>query len=113
VVDLVPPGKVATYGDIAEYLGRGGPRQVGAVMARWGGAVAWWRVVRAGGAPVVGYEQEALRRLTAEGTPLRPGGDRVDLARARWSGEVDEAVPRDHLEALAGQDRGAGPDREA
>ena len=37
VVDLVPPGKVLTYGDVAEYLGEGGPRQVGAVMSRYGG----------------------------------------------------------------------------
>src|SRR4051794_36962480 len=47
VVDRVPPGQVTTYGDVAEYLGQGGPRQVGAVLAEHGGAVAWWRVVRA------------------------------------------------------------------
>lgn len=86
VVDLVPVGQVVTYGDVAEYLGRGGPRQVGAVMATWGGAVAWWRVLRADGSPPPGHEAEALRRYRAEGTPLRAGGTRVDLARARWPG---------------------------
>jgi len=86
VIDLVPPGQVVTYGDVAEYLGRGGPRQVGAAMAGWGGAVAWWRVLRADGSPPPGHEAEALRRYRAEGTPLRPGGTRVDLARARWPG---------------------------
>ena len=90
VVDLVPPGRVATYGDVAEYLAqdhrRVGPRQVGAVMARFGGAVAWWRVLRADGSPPQGHEREALERYRSEGTPLRAGGTKVDLRRARWDG---------------------------
>ena len=49
VVDAIPPGQVMSYGDIAEYLGQGGPRQVGRVMALWGGGVAWWRVIHADG----------------------------------------------------------------
>jgi alkylated DNA nucleotide flippase Atl1 len=84
VVDRIPAGRVMAYGDIAEYLGRGGPRMVGRVMALHGGAVPWWRVVRADGSPVQGYEHEALKRLTADGTPLRPTGDRVDMPAARW-----------------------------
>lgn len=82
-VDRVPPGYVVTYGDIAAAT-RCGPRQVGAVMSAWGGAVAWWRVLRADGSPPRGHEREALRRYRAEGTPLTPGGSRVDLRRARW-----------------------------
>jgi alkylated DNA nucleotide flippase Atl1 len=87
VVDLIPPGKVLTYGDIAEYLGRCGPRQVGHVMATWGSAVAWWRVVRADGALLPGHETEAARHYAAEGTPLRRGGTRLDLRLARWDGD--------------------------
>jgi alkylated DNA nucleotide flippase Atl1 len=49
VVERIPPGRVMAYGDIAEYLGEGGPRQVGHVMALWGGGVPWWRVTRADG----------------------------------------------------------------
>jgi alkylated DNA nucleotide flippase Atl1 len=82
-VDLVPSGHVVTYGDIAAAIGCG-PRQVGAVMSAWGGAVAWWRVLRADGSPPRGHEREALRRYRAEGTPLTSGGSRVDLRRARW-----------------------------
>ena len=41
-VEAIPPGYVMSYGDIAEYLGRGGPRQVGRVLATSGGAVPWW-----------------------------------------------------------------------
>ena len=81
-VDQVPVGRVVSYGDIAEYLGRGGPRQVGRVLALHGGAVCWWRVIRADGRPVAGLEEQALTRLRAEGVPIRDG--RVDLRVARW-----------------------------
>lgn len=87
VVEQIPPGKVMTYGDVAEYLGRGGPRQVGTVMSRYGDAVAWWRVMRADGKPLPGHEKEALRRYAKERTPMRAAGTRVDLSRARWDGE--------------------------
>jgi alkylated DNA nucleotide flippase Atl1 len=86
VVDLIPRGRVMTYGDVAEYLGYGGPRQVGQVMARWGGAVTWWRVLKADGSPPPGHEPAALREYRRERTPLRPDGRRVDLRRARWDG---------------------------
>ena len=84
LVELVPPGRVTTYGDLAEMLGEGGPRGVGAVMAHWGGGVAWWRVIRADGSPPAHRPGLALARLRAENVPLR--GERVDLARARWTG---------------------------
>ena len=71
VVDTIPPGQVMSYGDIAEYLGQGGPRQVGRVMALWGGGVAWWRVIHADGSFLPGHEREALARYREEGTPLR------------------------------------------
>jgi alkylated DNA nucleotide flippase Atl1 len=82
VVERIPRGRVMSYGAIAEYLGRGGPRQVGTVMARYGGGVPWHRVVNAAGRTPPGHETEALRRLRAEGTPLR--GDHVDMSRASW-----------------------------
>ena len=81
-VDQIPAGRVVSYGDIAEYLGTGGPRQVGRVMALYGGAVSWWRVIRADGRPVAGLEDRTLRRLEAEGVAIRNG--RVDLRTARW-----------------------------
>jgi len=85
LVERIPRGQVLAYGDLAALVGRGGPRQVGTVMATWGGGVPWWRVVRADGRPATGHEREALERLRSEGTPLRPGGDRVDLARCRFT----------------------------
>ncbi len=89
VVDSIPPGLVMSYGDVAEYLGEGGPRQVGRVMALWGGSAPWWRVVHADGSLVRGHEAAALKRYRAEGTPLRPSPQgppsRVDMRRARWA----------------------------
>lgn len=91
VVEAVPAGQVVAYSDIAELLGRGGPRQVGQVMAREGAAVPWWRVVHADGRLVRGLEAQSLPLLRAEGTPLR--GDRVDIGRARCDlGRLAETV---------------------
>jgi alkylated DNA nucleotide flippase Atl1 len=88
VVDSIPPGRVMSYGDIARCLGEGGPRQVGRVMALWGGGVAWWRVIRADGTPPPGHERTALARYRQESTPLRSADApvRVDMRRARWTG---------------------------
>lgn len=82
VVDHIPAGRVMTYGDIAEYLQRGGPRGVGGVMARDGDAVTWWRVVRANGTLPPHLMIEAQTQWHHEGTPLRRGI--VDVAAARW-----------------------------
>jgi alkylated DNA nucleotide flippase Atl1 len=88
VVEIIPVGKVMSYGDIAEYLGAGGPRQVGRVMALWGGGVAWWRVVHANGSLLAGHEHAALAQYREEDTPLRSAADGsltgVDMRRARW-----------------------------
>lgn len=101
VTELIPPGRVMTYGDVAEWLEDGGPRQVGRVMSLYGSAVPWWRVVRADGRLLPGHELEALGRYRAEGTPLKAPGraaeghlPRIDLRRARWDGgEHAEAHP--------------------
>lgn len=92
LVDTIPAGTVLTYGDVARLVGGGGPRQVGAVMSRYGSATAWWRVIRASGEPARGLEVEALARLREEGAPLT--GGRVDLRRARWRGARSDAEPR-------------------
>jgi alkylated DNA nucleotide flippase Atl1 len=86
LVERIPAGRVMSYGAIAEYLrdtaGRGSARHVGTIMSRHGAAVPWHRVVAGNGRVVPGHEREALRRLRAEGTPLRD--DRVDMAAAWW-----------------------------
>lgn len=89
VVDRIPPGRVMAYGDIAEWLGEGGPRQVGTVMAKYGGGSPWWRVVRSDGGFLPGHEREALANYREEATPLKRDGARVDMVRARWWPEGD------------------------
>lgn len=114
VVRRIPSGRAMTYGLIAEIvgerLGRGGPRQVGSVMAgsgdRYahlvpddgdphdgdphetdpedGDRVPWWRVVNAAGSPPQHHLTEALDALRAEGCPLSRDGRRVNLKRAVW-----------------------------
>jgi len=83
-VAKIPPGKVMTYGDVAEFIGRGSARTVGMVMARHGSEVPWQRVVQASGRPAEPLIDEALQLLRAEGCPTR--GERVVMARARWDG---------------------------
>lgn len=86
VVRQIPRGRVMTYGDVAEHLGSGAARAVGNAMHHIGPDTHWWRVVQASGAPAAAHPAEALERLHAEGTPMRVGGERVDLAAARWDG---------------------------
>jgi alkylated DNA nucleotide flippase Atl1 len=95
IVDLIPAGRVMAYGDIAEALGSGGPRQVGTALARYGSAVAWWRVIKTDGGFLAGHEREALARYREEGTPLKQNAAKVDMTRARWfPSEADLAALR-------------------
>lgn len=108
VVDLVPPGAALAYGDVAELLGQGGPRQVGSVMSHYGSAVSWWRILRASGEAPPGHETDALRHYLAEGTPLHGDAEgflrtgegrwRVDIAAARWSPSEEDF---DRIDAIS------------
>ncbi|MCL3860317.1 MGMT family protein [Actinotalea sp. K2] len=89
LVDSIPAGRATTYGTIAEHvgelLGRGGPRQVGQVLARAGSGVPWWRVVNASGEPPAAHRERATALLRAEGCPLTDGvPPRVVLRAALW-----------------------------
>lgn len=85
-IERIPRGYVLTYGDVAEYVGAGSGRVVGNVLHQHGHEVAWWRVLLSTGRPNPASPVRALERLRAEGTPLLPGGERVDLSAARWDG---------------------------
>jgi O-6-methylguanine DNA methyltransferase len=87
IVRRIPPGRVATYGDVAALAGRpGASRAVGNIMQGCRRPdVPCHRVIAAGGR-LGGYGgHEALKRslLVAEG--IRVSGSRVrDLERIRW-----------------------------
>ena len=74
IVEDIPAGRVMTYGSVAAVLGSRAARVVGQVMARYGGDVSWWRVVRASGEPPLCHEGQALQHYLGENTPLRRSG---------------------------------------
>lgn len=87
VVEAIPEGQVCSYGDIAELL-EVGPRQVGAVMSQYGGAVTWWRVTNSKGELPPHLLDEARQNWMAEGIALsstgrgvRIGAHRADLSQ--------------------------------
>lgn len=82
-METVPPGRVTTYGALADAVGCRGPRSVGQVLATYGGSVCWWRVVRADGSLPPSHDQEARAHYREEGTPFRASG-RVDMRVAAW-----------------------------
>ena len=88
VVSRIPPGRVATYGDVARLAGKpGAARAVGNVMARANRpGIPYHRVIAAGGM-LGGYSQLALKRalLAAEGLEVTPRRVR-DFAWLRWPG---------------------------
>lgn len=92
-VERIPRGRVMSYGAIAEYLhdrfGRGSARRVGSIMATYGSAVPWHRVVSGAGRLVPGHEQEARRRLVAEGVTFR--GTHVPMVQHAWWPEDGES----------------------
>ncbi len=86
LVERVPRGRVTTYGSIGAVVGCG-PRLVGNILARHGGPVPWWRVVRADGSLPPSHLEEARPCYLDEGTPLRATGSAVDIAAAFWMPE--------------------------
>lgn len=72
-VELIPPGRVVSYGDLAGIIGTG-PRQVGAVMARDGSPVCWWRVTNAAGELPTHLLDEARRHWQDEGITTKANG---------------------------------------
>ena len=89
LVAKIPRGRVATYGQIAGWLGR--PRRarmVGLAMRHCPSGVPWQRVVNAQGGislrAAVGSMLTQRILLEQEGVALRSG--RVPLSRYRWQG---------------------------
>ena len=91
-VAQIPPGRLATYGQIAELIGAYGcARQVGWALRRLPlpSEVPWQRVVNAKGCISWSLSREGsdwMQRdlLIAEGIPV-DGQGRLPLAEFRWS----------------------------
>jgi len=86
VVERIPYGKVASYGQIAWILDRHrSARIVGYAMRRCPEGLPWYRVVKADGSPASGVPAELCRDLlSGEGVIFLPDG-RVDMEACRWN----------------------------
>ena len=89
LVARIPPGCVATYGDLAAYAGRPrAARQAGYAMHRCPPSLPWHRVINARGRLSVAANSTAWltqrRRLEEEDVVFM--GGRIELARYRWAG---------------------------
>ena len=102
-VDLIPRGRVAAYGDLGRIVGIG-PRQVGAVMSRYGDGVTWWRVTNASGGFAPDLLERARPHWLDEGILIRPSGGGCRIAEHRvdldwladaWRTAVADLEPSD------------------
>ncbi|HXX31504.1 MAG TPA: MGMT family protein [Myxococcaceae bacterium] len=92
VVRSIPPGRVLSYSRVAVLAGLAGrARLVGRLMARAGGSLPWWRVVRADRTLAEPVAAEQARRLRREG--VRVQGRRVPRAALVRVGELRPKLP--------------------
>lgn len=85
LVASIPPGNVATYGDIAAAGGLSSPRIVGWIMRTDSADLPWHRVLSANGTPAPHLATDQLERLREEGVTVRDG--RVNLREVRFTFE--------------------------
>jgi methylated-DNA-protein-cysteine methyltransferase-like protein len=97
VVEAIPEGNVASYGQVAKLAGlNGGARRVGGVLAKAPdrGSLPWHRILKADGkiALPVGStgRKEQVRRLEDEGVIVVKG--RVDMKKFQWQPDMDELI---------------------
>jgi methylated-DNA-protein-cysteine methyltransferase related protein len=90
IVGRIPPGRVATYGQVAALAGLAGhARQVGYALHALPDrtTIPWHRVVNARGEislrAMLGAELVQQQRLAREGVPIGANG-RIPLEQVRW-----------------------------
>jgi methylated-DNA-protein-cysteine methyltransferase related protein len=98
VVRRIPPGRVASYGQVAAVAGlANAARQVGYALHALpeGSAVPWHRVLNARGAiSLPGYHGVTQRLLLATEGVRFDAHSRVDLAQFGWRPRRPPATPR-------------------
>lgn len=81
LVAAIPPGRVSTYGDIADAAGLSTPRIVAWIMRTDSADLPWHRVIRASGKPAPHLTTRQLELLRAEGVLAHDG--RIPLRELR------------------------------
>ena len=81
LVASIPPGRVSTYGDIADEARLPSPRIVGWIMRTDSSDLPWHRVIRASGRPAPHLTTKQLALLRAEGVLSEDG--RIALREVR------------------------------
>jgi methylated-DNA-protein-cysteine methyltransferase-like protein len=108
LVAQIPPGRLATYGQVAELIGAWGcARQVGWALRRLPlpSPLPWHRVVNAQGRVSLSLAREGsdwiqAELLRQEGIPV-DGEGRLPLRPFLWSGPLEGAMEQGSTEAGA------------
>lgn len=95
LLTLIPYGKVATYGQIADLAGLPGrARLVGRVLKTTQRPLPWYRVLGAGGRislpPGSAAFNAQVGQLQEEGVPVI--GARVNLSQSQWRPDLAELL---------------------
>jgi methylated-DNA-protein-cysteine methyltransferase related protein len=90
VIAMIPKGRVATYGQVADLAGLpGNARRVGRLLSQLpnGSRIPWHRVINASGGISLPHRSDGYARqrskLEKEGVKFNASG-RVSLRRFRW-----------------------------
>jgi len=97
VIESIPPGSVASYGQIAEIAGiPRGARQVAYALRCLprGHSLPWFRIITASGKLAFPADSAAFKRqqnqLREEGVIVRNG--KVNMEQFRWQPDFDELL---------------------
>lgn len=97
VVEAIPEGRVASYGQVAKLAGlNGGARRVGGALAKAPdrNRLPWHRILKADGKIALpagsAGRREQIRRLKNEGVAV--ANDRVDMNKFQWQPDMDELI---------------------
>ncbi|MCI8553507.1 MAG: methylated-DNA--[protein]-cysteine S-methyltransferase [Clostridiales bacterium] len=99
LIRQIPPGRVATYGQLAFLAGRpNGARAAGQALfhAPADPELPCHRVVSAAGRTVPGWEEQEML-LRREGVPFRTAG-RVEMKEAMWQPLLPHGKEKDEAE---------------
>ncbi|EAP96943.1 putative methyltransferase [Janibacter sp. HTCC2649] len=96
LVELVPRGRVVSYGDLGKIVGIG-PRQVGSFMRHHSEGLPWWRITNAAGDLPAPLLSQAHPHWTDEGILVKRNGLGCRIADYRADLHALEAAYRTRI----------------